>query len=63
MLDVMMRVWEYDEVAKHNKREDCYVILYGKVYDLTDFIPSHPGGPQIIVKYAGKDGTYVSKLF
>ncbi|WFD00236.1 L-lactate dehydrogenase (cytochrome) [Malassezia yamatoensis] len=54
-----MRVWDYDEVAQHSKREDCYVVLYDKVYDLTDFIPLHPGGPQIIVKYAGKDATAI----
>ena len=52
-----MKVWNYDEVAQHSKREDCYVVLYDKVYDLTDFIPLHPGGPQIIIKYAGKDAT------
>lgn len=52
-----MAQWTYDEVAKHNSRDDCYVILYNKVYDLTEFIPEHPGGPQIIIKYAGKDAT------
>ena len=24
---------------------------------MTDFLPEHPGGPKIILKYAGKDGT------
>lgn len=52
-----MTQWTYDEVAKHDSRDDCYVILYNKVYDLTEFIPEHPGGPQIIIKYAGKDAT------
>lgn len=50
----------YDEVAKHSSPNDCWIILYGKVYDLTEFIPEHPGGPQIIVKNAGRDAT---KLF
>lgn len=44
-------------VAKHNTPESCWVILYGKVYDVTDFIPSHPGGSQIILSLAGKDAT------
>lgn len=26
-------------------------------YDVTEFLPEHPGGPKIILKYAGKDGT------
>lgn len=50
----------FQEVAKHNSRNDCYVILYNKVYDMTEFLPHHPGGPQIIIKYAGKDATCVS---
>ena len=39
-----MKVFTYDEVAKHGSRDDCYVILYNKVYDRTEFIPHRPGG-------------------
>lgn len=46
-----------EEVAKHNTRDDCWVIVNGKAYDVTEFLPEHPGGPGIIVKYAGKDAT------
>ncbi|KOS16818.1 Cytochrome b2 [Escovopsis weberi] len=45
------------EVAKHNSPESCWVILYGYVYDVTDFLSSHPGGSRIILKLAGKDAT------
>ncbi|KAI7859964.1 hypothetical protein BDC45DRAFT_431621 [Circinella umbellata] len=45
------------EVAQHNKKDDLWVILYGKVYDLTQFLPEHPGGQKIILKFAGKDAT------
>lgn len=44
-------------VAKHNRADDCWVILYGNVYDVTDFVPSHPGGSKIILSLAGKDAT------
>ena len=54
-----MKVFNYDEVAKHGSRDDCYVILYNKVYDLTEFIPHHPGGAQVIIKHAGKDATSI----
>ncbi|KAJ5040516.1 uncharacterized protein L3040_006170 [Drepanopeziza brunnea f. sp. 'multigermtubi'] len=45
------------EIAKHNSRDSCWVIVHGKAYDVTDFLPEHPGGPKIILKYAGKDAT------
>lgn len=47
----------YEEVAQHNTKDDCWVIIHGKVYDVTEFLPEHPGGPSIIIKYAGKDAT------
>lgn len=45
------------DVAKHNSRDSCWVIIHGRAYDVTDFLPEHPGGPKIILKYAGKDAT------
>lgn len=33
------------------------MVLYGNVYDVTDFIPSHPGGSKIILQLAGQDAT------
>lgn len=45
------------EVATHNSRESCWIIVHGKVYDVTDFLDEHPGGSKIILKYAGKDAT------
>ncbi|KAK7054135.1 FMN-dependent dehydrogenase-domain-containing protein [Favolaschia claudopus] len=41
-------------VAQHNSRESCWIIVHGKVYDVTEFLD---GGSKIILKYAGKDAT------
>ncbi|KAI9869763.1 MAG: Cytochrome b2, mitochondrial precursor [Pleopsidium flavum] len=46
-----------DEVKKHNSQESCWVIVHGRAYDVTEFMPEHPGGMKIILKYAGKDAT------
>ncbi|ODH52900.1 hypothetical protein GX48_00767 [Paracoccidioides brasiliensis] len=51
------RILNAAEVAKHNTRDSCWVVLYGKVYDVTDFLPNHPGGANIILQLAGKDAT------
>lgn len=45
------------EVAKHNSQSDCYIIVSDSVYDVTKFIPNHPGGPQRIIPLCGKDAT------
>ncbi|ODM23646.1 hypothetical protein SI65_01235 [Aspergillus cristatus] len=53
----MAKVFDAAEVEKHNTRESCWVTLYGKVYDVTDFLDEHPGGAKVILKLAGKDAT------
>ncbi len=44
------------DIAPHNTASDCWSAINGKVYNLTPFIPIHPGG-QAIVKACGKDGS------
>ncbi|KAI6157376.1 Flavocytochrome c [Pisolithus tinctorius] len=45
------------EVAKHNKKDDVWVIVNGQVLDVTSFLPDHPGGEKAILLYAGRDAT------
>eukprot|EP00933_Yihiella_yeosuensis_P045819 TRINITY_DN41240_c0_g1_i1.p1 TRINITY_DN41240_c0_g1~~TRINITY_DN41240_c0_g1_i1.p1 ORF type:complete len:585 (-),score=102.45 TRINITY_DN41240_c0_g1_i1:318-1961(-) len=47
------------EVAKHNTRESIWIIVDGRVYDLTRYVDKHPGGPLMITNMAGKDCTDV----
>lgn len=46
-----------DEVAKHNKKDDIWVVVDGQVLDVTKFLPDHPGGEKAILLYAGRDAT------
>jgi len=46
-----------EEVRKHNSKTDCWVVLYGKAWDLSKFAKAHPGGSKIIFELAGMDGT------
>jgi len=45
------------EVAKHKGKDSCWVVLFGKVYDLTEFLADHPGGEDVVLKWSGKDAT------
>merc|ERR1719487_2197335 len=46
-----------EEVAKHNRKSDCWTILNGMVYDVTLYMDYHPGGKGNLMKGAGKDCT------
>ncbi len=46
-----------EEIAKHGSAGSCWVIISGRVYDLTSYIGIHPGGPGRIIPSCGKDGT------
>jgi 4-hydroxysphinganine ceramide fatty acyl 2-hydroxylase len=43
------------EVESHNSMKSCYVTIGANVYDVTDFLDSHPGGEDLILDWAGKD--------
>ncbi|CAL5868016.1 uncharacterized protein PFLUO_LOCUS2239 [Penicillium psychrofluorescens] len=45
------------EIEQHNSRRSCWVAIHGAVYDVTDFLDSHPGGAQVILRCAGRDAT------
>lgn len=41
------------EVAKHATKEDCWLMIKGKVYDVTGWGADHPGG-EVIYTYGGQ---------
>src|ERR1043165_5219838 len=48
-----------EEVARHNTPSDLWVIHNNKVYDVTEFAVDHPGGPELIKEWGGKDVTKI----
>ncbi|KAK9370285.1 FMN-dependent dehydrogenase-domain-containing protein [Lipomyces kononenkoae] len=52
-----MRRLTFDEVSQHKSAQSCWVIIDTTVYDVTEFLPDHPGGSRSILRFAGKDAT------
>ncbi|XP_052208048.1 cytochrome b5-like [Diospyros lotus] len=51
------KVLSFAEVSLHSDMKDCWVIINGKAYDVTDFLLVHPGGQEILLMAAGKDAS------
>ncbi|HVM73938.1 MAG TPA: cytochrome b5-like heme/steroid binding domain-containing protein [Candidatus Paceibacterota bacterium] len=45
------------QVATHNSASSCWSAINGNVYDLTNWINQHPGGPEHILAICGIDGS------
>ena len=50
------KIFTPSEVARHTSKDNCWTIISGDVYDLTEFINRHPGGDEIL-RACGADAT------
>lgn len=48
-----VRAMTLAEVALHNRADDCYMAIKGKVYNVTPYLEYHPGGPIELMRGAG----------
>ncbi|XP_063829512.1 cytochrome b5 reductase 4 isoform X2 [Ostrinia nubilalis] len=45
------------ELASHNTQKDAWLAIRGRVYNITHYLPYHPGGPEELMRGAGIDAT------
>lgn len=50
-------MYTLEEVQKHNKPDDVWIVLHNKVYDITKYLEDHPGGSAILIEVGGTDAT------
>jgi len=43
-----------EELSKHDKSSDAWIVLNNKVYDVTSVLNWHPGGKNAIMNFVGK---------
>jgi len=51
------------EVAEHRTADDAWTVLDGRVYNLSHYVPFHPGGVPILLAGAGKDSTALFRKY
>ena len=45
------------DVARHATPSDCWIVVNGRVYDVTRYLAQHPGGAATITPWCGKEST------
>lgn len=52
-----MNIISREELGLHVHSTDCWISVFGEVYDITEYLRYHPGGADILLHHAGKDAT------
>ncbi|XP_050252883.1 cytochrome b5-like [Quercus robur] len=51
------KVYSLAQVSEHNTPKDCWLVIEGRVFDVTKFLEDHPGGDEVLLSATGKDAT------
>lgn len=51
------QIYTLSQVVENNNKGSCWTIIDNNVYDITSYVPRHPGGESEILQVCGRDGT------
>ncbi|KAJ7223990.1 cytochrome b5-like heme/steroid binding domain-containing protein [Mycena rebaudengoi] len=51
------RIITLAELREHSTKDNLWVLLHEKVYDVSKFLDEHPGGDEVILAEASQDAT------
>ncbi|KAI1340724.1 FMN-dependent dehydrogenase-domain-containing protein [Xylariaceae sp. FL0016] len=57
IISISVSMLSAEDIAKHNTTSCCWLVINGKVYDVTVYLDHHPGGAAILLKQGGQDAT------
>jgi len=55
--DLQLKEYTMEEVKEHNTDSSSWVVIHGRVYDVTKWMWFHPGLEEVLQQNAGKDAT------
>ncbi|GIX97701.1 cytochrome b5 [Caerostris darwini] len=51
------KTYTLEEISEHQDKKSVWILIHGKVYDVTKFLEEHPGGEEVLLDQAGKHAT------
>jgi len=55
--DNILKYYTMNEIAKHNTEDSTWIVIHGRVYDVTSWMWAHPGREEVLQTNGGKDAT------
>ncbi|XP_050373449.1 cytochrome b5 [Argentina anserina] len=56
-MPTLTKLYTMKEASQHNTKDDCWIVIDGKVYDVSTYMDDHPGGDDVILATTGQDAT------
>ncbi|KAI1162545.1 cytochrome b5-like heme/steroid binding domain-containing protein [Nemania serpens] len=50
-------VYTLQQVSEHRSLNDLWIVIRGKVYDVSSYLDDHPGGKEVLLQVSGGDAT------